>query len=270
MPHAARSWSLLLAVLAGCGSTHWTPLPPDWPDTWQGRRVHSTPDALVVAMDQHGAEQAHAVVATLRELWRSEQGADPGRGLVVAMDAGADLPAAGPEQWLRKVTGWHRQTLRLEPMPERLQTLQPPEDVPVDLAVLARIAAGGVPPDNDLALPARWLAEVRWVLVLPTRDCIDAMVDEVIDKGMAAKASFAQRLLVAPFLPMLKGRLRGQIEQEVHLRALEILCGPDGDRATLRRVAARAGLTGERSLLIPSPAATEDGSSSQPAAAGSR
>lgn len=77
---------------------------------------------------------------------------------------------------------------------------------------------------KHLALPPDVLARVSWVAVLPTDGVLSAAVEHMIEKGLEkADLSFWKRMLMAPFMPMLRSRAFDEIASQAERPILDVL-----------------------------------------------
>ena len=65
-------------------------------------------------------------------------------------------------------------------------------------------------------------------VLMPTPELIESVVDEIVDAALEQELSFVERIIAAPFIPMVKSQVRGELEAEVRVRILEACFAASG------------------------------------------
>lgn len=216
LPHGQAC--LWLLALVGCSTMEWQPCPA--PDTWRGASVWSTEYAVVAATSEDAASETATVYAELHATFLRLGLAPPPRPLILVVDE-PDEPLLGDSQrTLEQLAAWQHEALAVAGEPGAVQSSPrpqppPPEATPEMLRAMAKALAAGVPPvAPELALPPSWQRLATWGLVMPTEGCAAAAADVMLEVGLEqADLGFGKRLLMAPFMPLLRSKMRGALRE---------------------------------------------------------
>jgi hypothetical protein len=186
-----------------------------WPASWAGRAPFVHGQAVIYARGEAEAREAADVAARTAADFGARTGREPAARVLVIAGAG----------------GWGRDDAHRLALAVRGQAALDGEPPP-DAAALARAQADlvreadetGVPPalllalqgaaltpdmlDGELGLPTAARAACDAVLVLPLRDETEEALGQLMDAALAREeVSFAQRLLMQPLLPFVRGAM---------------------------------------------------------------
>lgn len=223
---------LALTGASSCSSIDWLETPPELAQEWRGRGLHVAADHDVLASREGAAASAlrrvRKVSAALREI-----GVDlpQTRGLLLVVDSDDALVLEGDaESYARQAVAWHRAVVG-DGAPTSGKSFdlgrmtKGPRGLDIDPSIVLRIFSFAVPKGDDkLALPADLVSRADWIAAVPSDASVEAMVDAAVDAGLAKqKISFWKRMLLAPFMPMLKGRAADEIGREIDKPLSQIL-----------------------------------------------
>jgi hypothetical protein len=224
MSPARASCGRLIASAMLLGACHATPeVQPD-PDGplaagALGRQPFRCEQGQLLARDADDASDVAALLVEVAGDFRERTGREPFARLLVVAGAGG----WGDSDEQRVVLGMRGQAaLDGKPPPTASQEATEADD-------LAREAAkGGMPPAvllvlrpvpllpaqlDELGLPPDVTALLDWGLVLPAPDEVDDAVEQAIDAALEHEdINFAQRLLIAPFLPFMRGMMSDAVQ----------------------------------------------------------
>ena len=273
---ALRGWLMASTLLLGaCRATPEVQPEPDGPLAAGalGRQPFRSEYAQLLARDADDASDVAALLADVAGDFRERTGREPSARLLVLAGAGG----WGDSDEQRLVFGMRGQAaLDGKPSPTA-------EEETEEAADLAREAADGGMPSAlllvlrpapllpaqlaELGLPSDATAHVDWGLVLPTPDEVDDAVGLAIDAALEHEdINFAQRLLIAPFLPFMRGAMSDAVQAASKglVFSVHAAAQPDWDteRCQAEVKAYLKELTGEidRKMEAQAPAATEQAS----------
>lgn len=179
----------------------------------------STEFAVVAATSEDAAGETATAYAELHAAFLRLGLSPPPRPLILAVDE-QDEPLLGDSRrTLEQLAVWQHEALAVagEPGAVSLPRTQkpPPDATPEMLRAMAKALAAGVPPvAPELSLPSSWQRLATWGLVMPTEACAAAAADVILDVGLEkADLGFGKRLLMAPFMPLLRSKMRGALRE---------------------------------------------------------
>jgi hypothetical protein len=222
---------LLLALLAGCSSIEWLRSPTT--ETWRGASLWCTGDVVVAATSESAAAGVTGTYLELRAAFAEVRLAAPPRPLLLVFDEDDPPLFADALVQLQTVTAWHRAIVDATASagamadapvaPADAASTLPPDAPPEAVAAMAAVATGAVPlAAGELALPASWRALATWGVLVPTDDRIVRAADTILAAGLQQQGiSFGQRLLLAPFMPWVRGMARDQLRGVVRRSLIE-------------------------------------------------
>jgi hypothetical protein len=219
-------WLACVAALASCRSVEWRPSSTS--ATWRERPLWCADAATFAARDGADAEEAFAAYAELQAAFVAVGEAPPPPPLVLVVGR-RDGPLLGDATaTIAHFARSHQQAVRDTEMPA-IPSFTEPTDVPeAVVAALAAVIAGAVVADDaELALPASWRALAPWVVVIPTESNVVQTADLMIDHGLErADIGWGKRLLLAPFMPWIRGVARDQLRMVVWRQLVDASCAP--------------------------------------------
>jgi len=221
----------LALALAGCHSVEWKQVPPDLSKAWQARTLFNAEHAWVLARDEGTAAEAYVDVEEMLRHLAEGAGVVPGKGLVIAV-ASEDPPLfdAGPVELVDQLGRWHSTVVDVQDPSARsvaasiLSRTKELDGTGLDRRLIAKLAAGGVPAtDTVLQLPNDLLQQVDWVIVMPTRSCIEAVISKLIDAGFEkADLNVFERTFAGMFVPSVSDELFRMVHDQTRMRLLEV------------------------------------------------
>ncbi|MCA8973545.1 MAG: hypothetical protein KDC98_02435 [Planctomycetes bacterium] len=146
----------------------------------------------MLARDEGAAAEVQAIAAATRAAIGREIGRDPGRGLILALSAPDPLPIDGAEAYADAVSAWLEELTGDRASDSDGASSFGHEDGKPDLAfdpalplhLLAAPVPGGEP---RLDLPPALVELAAFVLILPTRSCLETTSEAVIEAAIAAE-----------------------------------------------------------------------------------
>ncbi len=207
----------VLLLLAACSS-----LPEvspaaggPWPASWAGRTPFAHEHAVILARNEADAREAAATTARTAADFRARTGREPTARVLVIAGAGG----WGRDDAHRMALGQRGQAeLEGEPAPDDAALAQAAADLTreaaktgVPVALLLTLQGAALTPamlDEELGLPQAARAACDAVLVLPLRDEVSEALEQLMDAALSQEdVTFAQRLLMAPILPFVRGAM---------------------------------------------------------------
>jgi len=237
-----------VALLGACSSTAWQEPPAGLASSWRDRSLHDAGDVFVLATSEAAAEDAvrrsREVLAVLAE---AAPGAG-GKGLVLALDRD-DAPLLEDAVVLaHRMHDWHaRASAAAAEEAEEPALFEEEDEAPgVDPQLLLRLVAFGVPTDDLLLdLPPDLRQTAAWIMVLPTRRCLQQAISALMSAGMEQAAQedeigFGQRMLMTLAMPLMKSEMNQAFQDEMKQSFLEVLTAQAEPDAARRAVLLRA------------------------------
>lgn len=231
------AWSFA-CLMTACTSVEWQPRPTE--DTWQQASLWRSGEATIAARDEGAATEVLELQARLRDAFAAVEVDLPAPPLWLVRTPDDALLCGEPVPTIERLAAWHHAIVH-PPAPGdsapnvwRPGVQLPPEATPEMEQVMAKAVAAALPLQApELALPASWQAVASWGILVPTDACIVAAADIVMDVGLEkADLGFGKRLLLAPFLPMLRGKVR-QALRDAMVRQIVDACWTRAGGATL-------------------------------------
>lgn len=204
------------------------------PERWGDWTLFEIDGQLVYAADADDAEAAVSLRAEADQAFRERTGREPGARLLLVADASSWMPGGDPcrrlelaEQALAALRGPDAAN-EDRGLPQSCEALRAEAaEIQVEPAVMVGLIAHPVLPARlpELGVPAAGAAPwpLDWVVLLPTEDALDEGFGALLDAGMENELSMAERLLVAPLMPLALGRVVDGLlaKQQVLLFELE-------------------------------------------------
>lgn len=228
-----------LLLLAACRSLPEVQRAGDgpWPANWAGRTPYVHGQAVILARSEADAREAADLAARTAADFRARTGREPAERVLVIAGAGG----WGRDDAQRNALGVRGQAaLDGEPEPDAAALAQAQAELfgqaaegGVPVALLLTLQGAVLTPDmldGELGLPAAARAACDGVLVLPLRDETEEALEQLMDAALANEdVSFAQRLLMTPILPFVRGAMVDalQAEHAGRLYALHARAQPD-------------------------------------------
>ena len=219
MRRLRRALALCL-VLPACSSVEWRE--PTSTAALGGATLHEAELAAVAATNEAEAAEVYTFYAGIVAAMRTAGLPSPTRPLLLTTEAGGTTPLGDADATFDAVRTW---------LPAHGPTFGPPPDAAeVPRAVAVAFLAIAMPREAQLdRLPADWVQRYDTVQLVPSDACLSTAADAAIDIGLEREQiGFGKRLLLAPFLPMIRGRLRDELRRQHRLTLLAAALG-DGD-----------------------------------------
>jgi len=214
--HSLPFWVLLAVavavVVAGCARAERVETDPRWPLAWRGLDLYRHDGELAYASNAGAAAEICSLAREVADEFRERTGAEPAAWIHIAVDRGdpSIVAAAGTD---------HEALLRAmgEVVPGDGSHPGAPDVPPgVEVEVVYALVPFVLPPGTLGPLPADDApdAEREWVeTLIPTSGRLVESTDRLIDAALEAEGvGFWERLVIAPILPFLKGKMRERIE----------------------------------------------------------
>lgn len=217
---------LALVSLLGCRSVAWHEGGSG--ELWRGASLRRGDLASVAAVHEADAAAIYLEFEDVCAAMRQAGVVPPPPPLLLVVAADQELVFGTPEVTFERLAKRTRRGSKGSKVDEPDESPAPAEEVPEALlAAMARAAAGAVELDDErLALPAAWRAANEWAMVVPTAGSREIAADAVLDFALAQEeVSFAQRLLMMPLMPWLRGMTRDAIDVAVKRAWLEAVLG---------------------------------------------
>jgi len=199
-----------------------------WPATWASRSFFDRPTAYIYAASASGAKEAEQIMREASRDFFALTGANASKGLIIVTDAKDALPAE--EAQIAQIISNRLRAYRTTTQPTALT--DPDQDPSVEwskqkkkfddaglpIGELLRILPSGVVSDDltgKLGLPTHVAMQTPWAALLPTRAACKRSAHELTRAVMKSKGiTFGQRLLIAPWLPMMESIMTDELAAE--------------------------------------------------------
>lgn len=242
----------LAAALAGCHAASGSNMSARsdraaLPESWQSRRPYRSADAAILAHDEREAEEAGRLLGEVATDFRRRTGREPTPRLLVIVGSRDWLPDPDPCLELR-VGAMGDAILSGRPEPSGAELSRRCDElrdtaarVGVDPKTLLVLKPDVLASDGfvtQLGLPEAAVSAFDWAIVVATDAELVEAAGAIVDAAVAKEElSGAQRTLLAPLLPWVRGRAveaaRGAIKNV--LFAAHASAQPDWSREERRR-----------------------------------
>jgi len=188
-----------------------TALPEGWPPRLGERALYACEYGFLYAGEKSSADQLWEVLATVVEDARQEGVRWLGVGLILAVDAGEEYPCE-----VGRLVEHLKQpdpNLTEEESAKKLKVIADTEkgtqDLGLDMSVMLSLGPIAIRPAtaHELVegLPGDVGRRVRWCVICPTDDCLQACLKKMIDAGLEkAKPSLAKRAAMTAMRPLIE------------------------------------------------------------------
>lgn len=202
---------------------------PDWPAQWASRKFFNRPTAFIYAASAAGAREAEQIMHDAMHDFLEFTGARASKGLIIVTDAKDPLPAEAPE--LAQIFTNRMRTYQATTQPAL--TMKWGEDnsdaewdkqkkkfevAGLPIEALMRVLPCGVLKDDlseKLGFPTQVVMQTPWAVIVPTRAACKRSAHELTKAIMKSKdISLGQRLLMAPWLPMMESMMTDELAAE--------------------------------------------------------
>jgi hypothetical protein len=207
-----------LAALHGCSTPSATPFadPSVLPSTWQERRPFRSSEATILARDERDADEAARLAGAVAADFRRRTGRDPSPRLLVIVGSRA-IAIDGDPSHRARVAAMGEAILDGRPEPTGAELSRKCDELrdaaarvglePQTLLVLQPDAIASDGFVTELAFPDGVAKEYDWAIVMATEAERVAAVGALVDAAIAKEElNHAQRLLLAPILPFVRGK----------------------------------------------------------------
>jgi hypothetical protein len=182
----------------------------------------------VAAIDPDIAEEGVAAWERIRAAFLAIGETPPPAPLFVVLGPDEQLLEGEPMQAGKLLRNWHSLLVNGEAIPDGQAMAPPPDASPELVAGMIKLVPAAFPLDQkELGLPAAWRLVGGWGMVVPAEATIAEVSSMMLDEGMAkADIGFGKRLLMAPFMPWIRGAVRDKF-REMSVRLLvDASCSP--------------------------------------------
>lgn len=199
----------------------------DWPPQWASRRFFDRPTAFIYAASAAGAREAEQIMHDAMRDFLEFTGAASSKGLIIVTDAKDPLPADAPR--LAQIISNRLRSYRTTTQPSAAPSESDPDvewarqkkkfdEAGLPIEALLRTLPCGVLKDDlsdKLGLPTHVAMQTPWAAIVPTRAACKRSAHELTRAIMKSKdVSLGQRLLMAPWLPMMESMFTDELAAE--------------------------------------------------------
>ncbi|MBL8752551.1 MAG: hypothetical protein JNK15_04555 [Planctomycetes bacterium] len=216
---------IMAVVSTACSSMEWRPRPTE--EVWQGRSLWCAEQVTVAAVDGDTAEEGVAAWERIRAAFLAIGEAPPPAPLFVVLGPEEQLLATDPSQAMKTIRDWHLQIVADTATPGGPSGASP-DASPELLAGMVRIVPAAFPlAAPELGMPQAWQRLGGWGMVVPADAAIVAVTDQMLDEGMKKQdIGFGKRLLLAPFMPWIRGAIRDKFREMIVRQLVDAGCSP--------------------------------------------
>jgi hypothetical protein len=218
-PHLPAT-ALLLLVTGACAPSVLLDRPDEWPAQWRDRRLYHTPNAFIYASSAAAAGEVDRLLVEVTGAFRSRTPGQPEKGLIVVTDTG-DPPIADGETQLRIVEQPERKSATTQSAGLVVTSRPSDSHDGIDeedrrefakLGLSIELLLAGTPfgirhadLTGGLGLPPAAAQSAKWAAAMPTRAMCRSMMSKTMSAALKQEeVTLAQRLLIAPWLPLLE------------------------------------------------------------------
>jgi hypothetical protein len=213
---------MLASLAGGCAARARVAPESSLPRVWDGRTLYKTPHAMVYARSARAADEIDAVVDQVAREFLQRTSRRPPRGVVIVTDledqrlggfspaepVGSDPREDLSDTGLGAAEAWLVQS------------------VPLDIEILR----------DRMGLPPAGAEQVAWAAAVPSQRRVRKFTHLAMEGGVKnAELNLAQRILAAPFIPILEGIAGDMILTTRQIAIYQALCRAQSDWDEPRR-----------------------------------
>lgn len=208
-------FTILMSFAAGCAPAVVLDAPEHWPAEQAQRRLYHTPDAYIYASSGAAAGEADRLVRSVGRRFERVTGRAAPKCLLFVTDTHDEPPVDGIDALFEMAEALGgdpgRNAEVADARPDWPEQRAQAQESGLDLNLL--IAAMPVPLTREqliqtLGFPAGPAATVEAALIIPTRGAIRRFIHTTLEAALRQEEiGLAERLLFAPLLPMVEGKV---------------------------------------------------------------